>query len=151
MASEPSRTAPFTGLSPRHFRKLITSLKREGADRTRSGRPWSLPLEDGLLLVAACWRTNLTLRQLAPLFGVSKSSADRITDHTGPQLAFNQRQRFRRDTALIVDAPSSPLAITPSPSSQRRLMSLEVNSVGWRRHVQPQRSGWCARLVGATR
>jgi len=42
----------------------------------RKGQPWSLPLEDRVLLVAAYWRTNLTLRQLAPLFGVSKSAAD---------------------------------------------------------------------------
>ncbi|MET9397065.1 transposase family protein [Kitasatospora sp. NPDC002965] len=30
-----------------------------------------MPLADRVLLVAAYWRTNLTLRQLAPLFGVS--------------------------------------------------------------------------------
>jgi hypothetical protein len=29
-------------------------------------------------MVAAYWQTNLTLRQIAPLFGVSKSAADRI-------------------------------------------------------------------------
>lgn len=110
--------APFTGLSPRDFRKLITSLRREGAERTRPGRPWSLPLEDRVLLVAAYWRTNLTLRQLAPLFGISKSSADRIIDHIGPQLALKQRQRFRRDTGALT-APSCRPAITPSPSSPR--------------------------------
>ncbi|MEV6057188.1 transposase [Streptomyces sp. NPDC052107] len=107
-ASEPSWIAPFTGLSPRDFRKLITSLRREGAERTRPGRPWSLPLEDRVLLVAAYWRTNLTLRQLAPLFGISKSSADRIIDHTGPQLALKQRWRFQRDTVLIVDGTLVP-------------------------------------------
>jgi hypothetical protein len=31
-----------------------------------------------VLLVAASSRTNLTLRQIAPLFDVSKSAADRI-------------------------------------------------------------------------
>ncbi|MFJ9523634.1 IS5/IS1182 family transposase, partial [Kitasatospora sp. NPDC101801] len=31
-ASEPSWIAPFTGLSPRDFRKLMTALRREGAD-----------------------------------------------------------------------------------------------------------------------
>nr|BFD88363.1 hypothetical protein StreXyl84_77640 [Streptomyces sp. Xyl84] len=67
-ASEPSWIAPFTGLSPRQFGKLVTALRREGADLVRRGRPWSLPLEDRVLLVAAYWRTNLTLRQLAPLF-----------------------------------------------------------------------------------
>ncbi len=49
-----------------------------------------------MLLVAAYWRTNLPLRQLAPLFGVSKSVADRIVDHLGPALALQPRRRFRR-------------------------------------------------------
>lgn len=40
-----------------------------------------------MLLVTAYWRTNLTLRQLAPLFGISKSAADRIINHLGPSLA----------------------------------------------------------------
>ncbi|MDQ0700548.1 hypothetical protein QF048_006990 [Streptomyces sp. W4I9-2] len=35
-----------------------------------------LPLEDRGLLVMAYWRTDLTLRQLAPPFGVSKSAAN---------------------------------------------------------------------------
>ncbi|MBD9730219.1 IS5/IS1182 family transposase, partial [Streptomyces caniscabiei] len=55
-ASQPSWIAPFTGLSPRLFRKLVTGLRREGADAVRRGRPWSLPLEDRALLVAAYWR-----------------------------------------------------------------------------------------------
>lgn len=53
MASEPSRAAPFTSLTPRVFRKLITMLRREGAEALRPGRPWPLPLEDRVLLVAA--------------------------------------------------------------------------------------------------
>ena len=82
--------------------KPITALRREGGDPMRKGRPWSLPLEYRVLLVAASWRTNLTL-QLAPLFGISKSAADRIIDHLGPLLALQPRRRFRRDTVLIVD------------------------------------------------
>lgn len=64
------------------------------------GRPWGLPLEVRALLVAAYWRTNLTMRQLAPLFGVSKSAADRINDHLEPKLALQPRQRFAKDTDL---------------------------------------------------
>jgi hypothetical protein len=107
-ASEPSWIAPFTGLSPRPFSKLIAELRREGADPVRKGRPWSLPLEDRILLVAAYWHTNLTLRQLAPLFGVSKSAADRIVDHTAPLLAVKQRWRFCKDTVLLVDGTLVP-------------------------------------------
>ncbi|MEW1914272.1 transposase [Kitasatospora sp. NPDC085895] len=107
-APEPSWIGPFTGLGPRDFQKLVTMLRCEGADTVRRGRPWSLPLEDRVLLVAAYWRTNLTLRQLAPLFGVSKSAAGRIIDHVGPLLTLNPRRRFRKDTVLIVDGTLVP-------------------------------------------
>ena len=83
-ASEPSWIAPFTGLSPRQFGNLITALRREGADPVRKGRPWSLPLEDRVLLVAAYWRTNLTLRQLAPLFGVPPTATSTTSDPRSP-------------------------------------------------------------------
>ena len=54
-------------------------------------------------LGAVSRRTNLTLCRLAPLFGVSKSAADRIIDHLGPMLALQGRKRFTKDTVLIVD------------------------------------------------
>ncbi|MFJ9588186.1 transposase [Streptomyces acidicola] len=107
-ALKPPWTAPFTGLSPRQFSKLINALRREGRDTVRRGRPWSLSLEDRVLLVAAYWRTNLTLRQLAPLFGISKSTASRIIGNVGRSLALQQRKRFRKDTVLIVDGTLVP-------------------------------------------
>jgi hypothetical protein len=90
------------------FGTLVTVLRREGADAVRRGRSWGLPLEDRVLPVAAYWRTNLTLRQLAPLFGVSKSAAGRIIDDVGPRLALEQRRRYRKDTVLIVDGTLVP-------------------------------------------
>jgi hypothetical protein len=44
--------APFTGPSPRLFGALVASLRYEGADAVRRGRPWSLPLEDCVLPAA---------------------------------------------------------------------------------------------------
>lgn len=79
----------------------MTALRREGADPVRKGRPWSLPLEDRVLLVSAYWRTNLTMRQLAPLFGISKSAADRNIDHLGPALALRPRRRFAKGTVQL--------------------------------------------------
>jgi len=107
-ASVPSWIEPFTGLGPRTFGTLVTLLRREGAEVPGRGRPWKLPLEDRVLLVAAYWRTNLTMRQLAPLFGVSKSAADRVIDHLGPQLALQPRKRFAKDAVLIVDGTLVP-------------------------------------------
>lgn len=34
-------------------------------------RPWGLPLAERVLVVAVYSRTNLTMRQLGPLFGIS--------------------------------------------------------------------------------
>ena len=61
-----------------------------------------------MLLVTAYWRTNLTMRQLAPLFGISKSAADRIIDHLGPLMSLRPRRRFSKDTVLIVDGTLVP-------------------------------------------
>ena len=52
-ASEPSWIGPFTGLSSRCFGKLVTAVRREHVADVHRGRPWSLPLEDRILLVAA--------------------------------------------------------------------------------------------------
>ncbi|WP_424570872.1 transposase [Streptomyces sp. CH-036] len=107
-ASEPSWITPFAGLSPRCFGELLTALRRDGADVVHRGRQWSLPLEDRVLLVTAYWRTSLTLRQLAPLFGVSKSTAGRVINHLGPLLALQPRRRFAKGTVLIVDGTLVP-------------------------------------------
>ncbi|GAA2978448.1 hypothetical protein GCM10020227_53920 [Streptomyces flavovirens] len=48
-ATQPAWATPFTGPSPRRFSKLVTMLRREGADAVRRGRPWSLPLEDRVI------------------------------------------------------------------------------------------------------
>ncbi|CAM5332041.1 hypothetical protein SALBM135S_00044 [Streptomyces alboniger] len=102
-ASEPSWLASFTELGPRCFGKLMTTVRREVSSELRRRRPWSLPPKDRVLLVAAYWRTDLTLRQLALLFDISKSAADRIIDPLGAKLAFQPRKRFAKNTMLIVD------------------------------------------------
>jgi hypothetical protein len=107
-AAEESWIEPFSGVQPRLFARLVRQLKREGPNEPRRGRPWSLPLADRVLLVAAYWRTNLTLRQLAPLFGISKSAADRIIDDLGPKVALRPRKRFAPGTVLIVDGTLVP-------------------------------------------
>lgn len=107
-ASEPSWTAPFTGLSPRAFGKLVTDVRREGVDSPGRGRPWKVSLENRVLLAAAYRRTNLTMRQLAPLFVVSKSAAERVIDDLSRKLALQPRRRFAKDAVLIVDGTLAP-------------------------------------------
>ncbi|MBB4910633.1 hypothetical protein H4W32_001668 [Actinophytocola algeriensis] len=82
-ASRPEWIAPFTGLEPGQFRKLVRVVAQRGGDEIADGRPgrqWALPLADRVLLVAVYWRTNLTMRQIGALFGVSHSAAHRVID-----------------------------------------------------------------------
>ncbi len=75
-----------------------------------------------MLLVTTYWRTNLTMHQLAPLFGISKSPADRIIDHVEPMLALRPRKRFRKDTVLIVDGtlvPTRDHTVAEQPKNYR--------------------------------
>ncbi|KAF2779570.1 transposase for insertion sequence element IS112 [Streptomyces sp. OM5714] len=85
-------------------------------------------MADRALLVAAYWRTNLTMRQLARLFRVSKSAADRIIDHLGPMIALQPCKRFAKDTVLIVDGT---LVTTRSPSGRRTIGTPPTDGKAW--------------------
>ena len=104
-AREPSWIEPFTGLSPAQFRKLVRTVAvGDGAEIAdgRPGRQWSLELADRVLLVAAYWRTNLTMRQIGPLFGVSHSAAHRVIDSLGPVLGQPAGRHRRRHRRLVI-------------------------------------------------
>lgn len=92
------------------------------ADAVRRGRPWSLPLEDRALLVAAYWRTNLTMRQLAPLFGISKSAAGRMIvdgtlvpthDHTIAERSKNYW--YSTNHQVVIDADTRLVVVVGQP------------------------------------
>src|SRR5256885_6507111 len=102
---------PFTGLKPAQFRRLVRVVAARGGDGVADGRPgrqWALDLADRVLLVAAYWRTNLTMRQLGPLFGVSHSAAHRVIDSLGPLLALAPARRRPKDQIAIVDGTLIP-------------------------------------------
>lgn len=64
----------------------------------------TLSVDDRVLLVAVYYRTNLTLRQIAPLFGISKSAAGRVVEHLAGHLTLAPApRRHGPDTVLIVD------------------------------------------------
>lgn len=123
-ASEPSWIAPFTGVDPRQFNRVVRALRREGADLARQGRPWGIPLEDRVLLVAAYWRTNLTLRQVA-VSSVSRSP--RLAASSGTSGLFSRSgpgSGFARTPCSSWTALWFPLATTRWRSGPRHLMSL---------------------------
>ncbi|PPK66380.1 DDE superfamily endonuclease [Actinokineospora auranticolor] len=61
-----------------------------------------------VLLVAVYWRTNLTMRQIGPLFGVSHSAAHRVVDSLGPPPALAPVRKRRVDQVAIVGGTLVP-------------------------------------------
>lgn len=70
------------------------------ADGGRRGRPWALSLADRVLLVAMYCRINLTYRQIALLFGISKSSVDRVVDQVARLLTLAPVRKSTAQTQL---------------------------------------------------
>ncbi|MFD5259069.1 transposase family protein [Streptomyces bobili] len=77
----------FTGLRIDQFGRLLRAVWERGGEGCGWGRPWRLPLAERVLLMAVYYRTNLTTRQLAPLFGVSPATVCRGIQGLGPLLA----------------------------------------------------------------
>src|SRR6201999_4409780 len=101
----------FAGLQFGRFRELVATVAVRGGDAIADGcrgRQWSLSLPDRVLLVATCWRTNLTMRQIGPLFGVSHSAAHRVIDTLGPLLALASVRQRRVGQVTIVDGTLIP-------------------------------------------
>ncbi|SIM54502.1 transposase family protein [Micromonospora cremea] len=110
-AAHPEWIFPFTGLQPAQFRRLVRLVAERGGGAIADGRPgrqWALDLPDRVLLVAAYWRTNLTMRQIGPLFGVSHSAAHRVIDALGPLLALAPVRRRPLEQIAIVDGTLIP-------------------------------------------
>lgn len=108
-ADRPEWVPVFTGLSVRQFQELVRLVADRRGEQTGAGRRWGLSLADRVLLVAVYYRTNLTFRQLALLFGISKSAANRIVGHLAPLLALAPASTpHSPDTVLIVDGTLVP-------------------------------------------
>src|SRR5690349_24978250 len=111
----------FTGLRVTQFSGLLKVVRERGGNGTLRGRPWSLPLADRVLMVAVYYRTNLTMRQLGPLFGVSASTVCRVIQRLGPLLALESvcRQSDAAERLWIVDGTLVPVRDRHVGSSSR--------------------------------
>lgn len=122
---------PFTGLTLRQFHRLVTIVAGRCEDEHPSGgRPWSLSLPERVLLIAVYYRTNLTLRQVALLFAISKSAAGRIVEHLSPLLVLAERDRpHPPERVLIVDGTLIPVhdhQVAASSKNYRFSANLQV-------------------------
>jgi hypothetical protein len=65
--------------------RLVAQRGGDAIADARPGRQWALDLPERVLLVAVYWRTNLTMRQIGPLFGVWHSAARNPTASRSPR------------------------------------------------------------------
>lgn len=66
--------ASLTGVPSRTLADVLHRLRRP---RGR-GRPWALPLERRIVIACTALRTNLTIRELAAVFAISRAQTHRI-------------------------------------------------------------------------
>ncbi|PRY34522.1 transposase [Umezawaea tangerina] len=129
-ADRPGWVPVFTGLSMRVFRKLVRVVARRGGEQTGTGRRWGLSLADRVLLVAVYCQKNLTFRQVALLFGISKSAAGRVVDHLAPLLALAPViRKHGSDTVLVVDGtlvPTHDRSVSASSKNYRYSVNMQV-------------------------
>lgn len=96
----------LAALDPRRLRWLLGHVPLE---RRRRGRPWSRSRQHRILITCVALRTNLTVRELAAMFGLSKSSAHRIVAATTRVLADTSAERaINRRWSWIVDGTLIP-------------------------------------------
>jgi hypothetical protein len=72
-ASRSEWIVPFTGLQLGQFRKLVATVAVRGGDAVADGV--ESVVAGPVLLMATDWRTNLTMRQIGPPFGVGHDDA----------------------------------------------------------------------------
>ncbi|WP_432505625.1 transposase family protein [Kineococcus arenarius] len=80
----------LTGLSERALAELtgrIANSTSTSPQRRQRGRPRTLPPAQRILLIAAALRTNLTTRQLAAVFDLTRSMVQRVVTDITPRLA----------------------------------------------------------------
>ncbi len=121
LRAEPVWVETFTGLRIDRFAKLVKVVKERGGNGPGGGRPWCLPLADRVLLVAVYYRTNLTMRQLAPLFGISPVTVCRVIHRLRPLLALGAAPRPVADVdwLWIVDGTLIPVRDRSVAASSR--------------------------------
>ena len=67
----------YTGIHKANFHEVLHAMQHE-AQKTKSGKPSALSLEEQILLALTYWREYRTLYHISIDFGIHESSASRI-------------------------------------------------------------------------
>lgn len=111
----------FTGLRMRQFERLLKVVRERGGNGPGGGSPWCLPLAGRVLMVAVCHSTNLTMRQLAPLFACSPATVCQVIQRLRSLRAIEPAARPADavDRLWIADRPLIPVRDRKGGASSR--------------------------------
>lgn len=98
----------YTGLRVEQLGRLLAAVPQHGAEGCRWGRSWRLPLAERLLQVTACYRTNLTMPQLASLFGISPTALCRVMQRLGRCSGVLGVIFLDEDQRVVLTCPGQP-------------------------------------------
>jgi hypothetical protein len=142
---KPNQLRAWTGLTGPQMHALIERLWQLAPDSGR-GRPWALPFPERVLLLALSYRTNLTMEQLAALFGISDSAVHRVMDRLAEPLAqllgpppTDRRELWLVDGTLI---PVHDHRLTAKSKNYRRSVNVQIVCRAKDRRVVAVSTAW---------
>ena len=110
----------YTGIHKATFYEMREAMQQHEAQKTKSGRPSQLSIEEQILLALTYWREYRTLYHISIDFGIHESSASRIIRkvediliNSGkfelPKKLPNRVDEDINWTAVIIDATETPI------------------------------------------
>jgi len=99
-----SRMLVLAAITQRQLAAVISRLRDRFPPKSCRGRPWHASLRRRVLIACAALRTNLTIREIAASFEISKSMVHRIVATLTPRLAAlfaETRPRDRRESWVV--------------------------------------------------
>ena len=110
----------YTGIHKATFHEMLDAMQQHEAQKTKSGRPSALSLEEQILLALTYWREYRTLYHISMDFGIHESSASRIIHKVEDVLIDSGRFELPKKlpsrvdddnnwSVVIVDATETPI------------------------------------------
>jgi hypothetical protein len=109
-------------------------------------RPWTLLPDNRVLLTAIAWRTNLTHRQLADLFGIGAATVHRVIDRITPlTVQLLEPPGGSRSDLWVVDRTLIPVEehkVTACSKNYRRSVNVQFTFRACDRRVTAVGDAW---------
>ena len=119
----------FTAATGLDVDTLEVLVDRLVASESARGRPWSCSLRRRTIIVCVALRTNLTIRELAAIFAISKSQVHRILGDLVPRLAALLTMNHDRRLSWVVDGtliPTRDHAVAAKSKNYRWSCNMQV-------------------------